>query len=1224
MRDANGLLPLVLVAVLLGGSAYMPRSAGPVPARDTAQTAGVSGADTRPPTRTEIELVADYFAIDVNRLAYLRAVACARDVVKESNPILQEQVERLMTSTGGTAPADLLTRIDLELALAGNDRPTCNRSAKEVLPLLRDYLGDDRERVQLEVLHERIRDHSKIDFVVAVVPDPVDSNGRWQFDPLVDALQRAVAESGYVLDRFALPDWVSAADPDGRSATARHEREPSAIVFRQIQGNAGRDELLVVFLVYETATAGVHQQALGHAISTTSRWQKLQGFQDRVRMLGPTYSGSISSIRRVLAQQLTDDSTLRVRVVSGGATAGGNRAAITSVAPDRVSYHATLLPDDTVLRELAAHIETMRAPAGGSLSRTALLIEGNTSWGKQLFTGEFANTVVFPFPLHISRLRSVTARERPADPAALRAPSRFLPLNLDDPIAPADQLPSSSPRATATSVELILANLLSTIHRDGIATVGILATDTRDKLFLAQQITQFSPDVTVFTTEPDLLFTHPDFRRYTRGLVVGSTYPMFNGLQPWTTHVARRLQFGSMTAQGVYNAMLALLNYDEQGVPRSGAPELVDYGIPNAAGASHKPPLWIGVVGTDAIWPVQYVPVNDGGLLHPYRPPFAKDFRPARPRLSPWTIALLACVALLAMYHVLVVLYHARSSGRVVDDSREPSLFDFYRHASRDDGFETRSPYLAACLVSLLPLVVLGGLLSFGAIAPDEATRAESWGLLSAVEIGWALLALGLLYGCVEPVRVYLSTLTHQRSGLLAVVPGLVAVVLVLAIARFGLRFIADVLDTQKLGPFVLRAGQPFNGVSPVVPLVLLAIGLYFWASAQLQRVSHRSSAGAFARAASAPYDQLGFRQFCICRNDVASIISEPVKNMKPALLVVAGAAIVVPVALVIVRGISTVEHYTLGTYFLLSWVLIQGLVVLWVAHAFDLWVRFRALLRALAGDATAAAFDAMPPALFSHRFAVKQPGPEMIRRIGAEAALLRAGVDDALVSLPAAPAESAIVEIRNALRSATPVQMPDLPTLRGPVVRHIEEMARPADWSTVVASGAALHDALVTLWPKAHERAELQRAVQKSPDVGDVWLERAEALAMMPIALLLREMLARVMQTLFLASGGVLLMVAVLASMPVHSRQTLVGIAWIDVFALSAIALTIFIQADRDELLSRVTGSRAGRITWDGAFVGKALLYAGIPLLTLFASQFPELTDSLGRWLQSLQSQLP
>src|SRR5688500_8035195 len=124
----------------------MPRAAGPAAARDTAQRAGAGSDDVRPPARTEIELVADYFAIDVNRLAYLRAVACARDVVANADPVIQEQVKRLLTSTGGAAAADLATRIALELELAGTDRPECNRSGDEVLRFLRDYLSDGRDR----------------------------------------------------------------------------------------------------------------------------------------------------------------------------------------------------------------------------------------------------------------------------------------------------------------------------------------------------------------------------------------------------------------------------------------------------------------------------------------------------------------------------------------------------------------------------------------------------------------------------------------------------------------------------------------------------------------------------------------------------------------------------------------------------------------------------------------------------------------------------------------------------------------------------------------------------------------------------------------------------------------------------------------------------------------------------------------------------------------------
>ncbi len=1243
MRDSNSLLPLALVALLLGGFAYLPRSAAPPTSRDAADARAARSGDEGPPTRSEIELVADYFALDIDQLGFLRAVRCARDLVAGADAVQREQFARLMTPSGGRPPEQLADAMDLTLALAGVEAPPCGRAPADVL---RDYLGSDREGVQLEVLHERVRDRASVAFLVALVPDPIDSNGRWQFDPLVDALQRATAESGYVLDRFALPDWDPTVDPERRTASERHAREPGAILFRRAATGAGRDDLLVVFLVYETATAGVHQEALGHAVATTLRWERLQQAAPEVRLLGPTYSGSVSSIRRVLAAHVGGGSDARVRIVSGGATSAGNRAALEGVAPGRVSYRATVLPDTVVLPALGDHIASTRRPAFlPDTSPVAVLVEGNTSWGKQASAVLGPRAIEFPFPLHISRLRSVTSRERPLD----RAPagvSRFLPLTLDDPITPADQVPSLSPRPTATSVELVVANLLSTIRREAIQTVGILATDTRDKLFLAQQISQFSPDVAIFTTEPDLLFTHPDYRRYTRGLIVGSTYPLFNGIQPASMASARRLQFGSMTAQGVYNAALALLDYDEAGVARAGAPELVDYGEPNAAGST-RPPLWIGVVGRGAIWPVRYVPVIDDGSLQPYQRPAATGSAVAtRPHLSPWLLALFVAI-------VGGVVHHAAPLRRLpVAGDEAPRLFGFRRYARDDAGFEARSPYLLACLVSLLPFVALGAVLSGGALAPDPATRARTWAWWWAMELGWGALAVILLKRCADlagPIRAQLRRSTPLCRGVFTA-----AALLLATVGLFGMLFIADVSQPAKLRAFVERAGQPSNGVSPVLPLVMLSAGLYFWASAQLQRLWHRSNTEAFAGAPSAVYGALGAPPFRERLEAVRSIVREPVSRMTPRLRLAAAAGAILPVLVVIARGGSTTEHWTLGAYFLASWAITQGIVAVWLAHVLDLWQRVRDLLRSLSVDAVAPAFGRMPMALFSDRFAVNFPGARPIRRIGAEAALLQAGLDAALGTGSADAAMTAAVPTavaREPMTVATPgtagfsaVQLevvdlsgraleaggPDIRTgaagARGAIGTALASMASAAaepsleeTWVATVAAGGALHAALAPAWTAAQLRSEIG-SDQKEQKERDAWLMRAQTLAVMPVAVVLREVLARVTQTLFLATGGVLLMVGFLASMPVQSRQTLVGIAWLDVFALSVAALTIFVQADRDELLSRLTGTDPGKVTWDAAFFSKLLLYIGIPLLTLFVSQFPELTDSVGRWLQPMQ----
>ena len=127
-----------------------------------------------------------------------------------------------------------------------------------------------------------------------------------------------------------------------------------------------------------------------------------------------------------------------------------------------------------------------------------------------------------PFPIHISRLRADTQAERGSSAQNRSAPQRFASLSFDDPGTPTDQMPSFSPKLTSGSVELILANILDTLQREHITTVVSLPRDTRDKLFLAQQISRALPAVTLFTIESDLLFVHPDYNSYARGMIVAS------------------------------------------------------------------------------------------------------------------------------------------------------------------------------------------------------------------------------------------------------------------------------------------------------------------------------------------------------------------------------------------------------------------------------------------------------------------------------------------------------------------------------------------------------------------------------------------------------------------------------------------------------------------------------------------------------------------------------
>src|SRR5207244_1554446 len=126
----------------------------------------------------------------------------------------------------------------------------------------------------------------KVDFIIATIPDYVDSNSGWLADQGLGAIQSSMARSGYLLDRLRLIDWSrSSAKPGGPASLSRvHEHQPGALIFRTVEPSQGgaREEdrmqvpvqLQVVLLVLETPTAGVHHAALRNAASFIRAWRR--------------------------------------------------------------------------------------------------------------------------------------------------------------------------------------------------------------------------------------------------------------------------------------------------------------------------------------------------------------------------------------------------------------------------------------------------------------------------------------------------------------------------------------------------------------------------------------------------------------------------------------------------------------------------------------------------------------------------------------------------------------------------------------------------------------------------------------------------------------------------------------------------------------------------------------------------------------------------------------
>lgn len=492
----------------------------------------------------------------------------------------------------------LIGLVLLGSAMAGRSSTTPGQSsgrppAPEVTPPRVD--GE----AETSVLHELgldvlVSQGWSVESFVATLPDPIDSHVVYKFDRYVDAIQRAAEETGYVLDCFSFP-W-SSADEQGEGTTGPERSfhiTPGALVFR----DASNQALLLVHLVGETPTGGIHREALIEALKRTSMFSK----GESVRILGPSFSGSITSLWSAI-EQWREDQAFHVDVVSGAATAVNLKA---TAPPSEVNFRATVPHDKVTYKATLDYIiDELKIPE----KQIAVLSEANTSYGRGVVGKDWSEVLHLPYPLQISDLRSARSKGTPTAPDSTGA----APLPLGDYGYPVD-VPRLFSSLETYTVEATIAKILKTINREKYRYVGLLGTNIKDRLFLAREIRKHCPNVTLFTFGADLLYLNPGENNYLRGMLVASPYPLFGLNQTWTSPgrgphgrviPRKRLQFSDSNAQGVYNAMLALLGHQP----------LLEYGpphfVPDPRPCHKRPPLWVSVVGIDNLWPVVALPLE--------------------------------------------------------------------------------------------------------------------------------------------------------------------------------------------------------------------------------------------------------------------------------------------------------------------------------------------------------------------------------------------------------------------------------------------------------------------------------------------------------------------------------------------------------------------------------------------------------------------------------------
>lgn len=461
-------------------------------------------------------------------------------------------------------------------------------------------------------------------FLIATVPDPLDSGLAFTFDQVMEALQRAMEAGGYVLDRAWLP-WRR----EGANTPADlplHKRHPGLVLFRDdrpppkdaSEECSSSRRLLALLLVGETPTAGIHKIAFRNAVRLIHccPGQKHEG--NRIRVLGPHYSGSAVSLglalkeaRECMQAMPTEKRPQEpwIKVVCGSASGFSHDSFVRSFARDgqpdnekkqeERAFATTILPNDVLLHWVRKYLGNPANPlAGESPPSMVILHEANTSFGQYAIgekqdenpknTPNQKTLFLIPFPLHISQLRASYTKEQLARAESQGLPhvSRDLPLPSDENSkreVEREVIAVRDPLMTAVIDELILNNLVTTMAQKRASHACLVSTDSRDTIFLARLIRDHYPDVQLVALGGDLLFTHDDYNYPLRGMIVASTYPLYPSMQGWSDigsdhRHARRILFAQESYQGCYNAALVHLAGLHALAPKDLESLMMDYG----------------------------------------------------------------------------------------------------------------------------------------------------------------------------------------------------------------------------------------------------------------------------------------------------------------------------------------------------------------------------------------------------------------------------------------------------------------------------------------------------------------------------------------------------------------------------------------------------------------------------------------------------------------------
>ncbi|MCE9528947.1 MAG: hypothetical protein K8R36_23115 [Planctomycetales bacterium] len=265
-------------------------------------------------------------------------------------------------------------------------------SDDRMLAPLREFLGLsvksclDKKKDHAELVGQIDSSVGLLESLVVMMADPIETAMNYRFDLQLDTLHKALGAEGYVPDHYFLP-W----NPLDKENS--HRRIPGVLLYRRngpsvrfSEDRNSRSDLLLVYLVGETPTSGVHKEAFLAAVRQIETLRELGPNPDRtsrsaIKVAGPVFTGGADSLALAIRQAREQSiSNAKFQVITGTAVSI-DLARFRAQAGKDVDLHATVLSGRVLKQALINHVlERQRS----DVVRIAWLTETATGYGSSV------------------------------------------------------------------------------------------------------------------------------------------------------------------------------------------------------------------------------------------------------------------------------------------------------------------------------------------------------------------------------------------------------------------------------------------------------------------------------------------------------------------------------------------------------------------------------------------------------------------------------------------------------------------------------------------------------------------------------------------------------------------------------------------------------------------------------------------------------------------------